>query len=67
MASPPPPPSPEDGAVAGGAIAGAVVTIVLWILEVGWQLQVPSHVASAFTIITVAIGAWIEQKRRRLH
>jgi uncharacterized membrane protein YfcA len=59
-------PNQDSGnAVTGGGLSGAILTIVLWILDAFWDIKIPPHVASAMTVVVVTVGAWIGQKLRR--
>jgi len=50
--------------VVGGGISGAVLTVVLWILDEFGGIKIPSDVASSIAVIVVTAGAWIGQKLR---
>lgn len=51
--------NPKVNAAAGGAaIAGAITTVVVWLLSfVG--VEMPSEVQGAITVILASAGAWV--------
>lgn len=43
--------------VAAGALAGAVITVMVWLLKVIWNVQVPADVTTALsTVLTFAMS-----------
>lgn len=53
-----------DNKMAAGSLAGSLVMVGLWVLNLtNPNIEVTPEVASAFTVIVGAVGAWITPKR----
>ena len=59
----------SSAALKGGGLAGALTVILVWLMELVWEIKIPGEVAVAITTVLLAIGAytgiWIEEWRTR--
>lgn len=53
--------TPLSPKVTSAALAGAVVVIVVWILDAALNIQMPVAVQSALTVVIVAGAAWVRR------
>lgn len=42
-----------------GALAGAAVVVLIWVIGAIWNVSIPPEVASAFTAICHFVVAWL--------
>jgi len=53
-----------NGSIATSMLAGSVVVVLVWVVQVAFNLLIPSNVQDALVIIFMAAGAWAHPQGR---